>query len=81
MRYQIRGIVVLKHDGIEAHAAAKNRNSPMALVRAMLGREVPSSRHFMTFRERMDFCIIIIIFGVLVGVYVFTLFTSLPIHC
>lgn len=43
-------------------------------MRAMLGREPPSSRHYMTPHERLDFCILTLIFGVLVGVYVSILF-------
>lgn len=42
----------------------------MSLVRAMVGREPETAHAYMTRRERVDFIILTINFGALVGAYV-----------
>ncbi|KAJ3550543.1 hypothetical protein NM688_g5055 [Phlebia brevispora] len=59
------------------HAAARKNPPFMALVRAMAGLEPPTSGSYMSPRERLDFAIITLIFGVLVGVVTsFTILTD-----
>lgn len=53
---------------ILAHAATHERPSPMSLIRALAGRELKDKRSYMTVRERTDFFLLIVLFGVLVGV-------------
>lgn len=40
----------------------------MSLIRALAGRELKDKRSYMTVRERTDFFLLIVLFGVLVGV-------------
>jgi len=53
-----------------AFAATKKFQSLSPLVRAMLGQEPESSEACMSRRERVDFAIITLIFGVLVAAWV-----------
>lgn len=51
-----------------AHAATHRKPSFLSLVRALCGREKETERTYMTIRERIDFLIITLLFGVFVGV-------------
>lgn len=49
------------------------------MARALSGRATPDEYTYMTMRQRIDFAIIALVFGVLVGVYVFSpVFQLLP---
>lgn len=50
----------------------------MSLVRAIAGLEAADSPSYMSVRERIDFLIITLIFGVLFGVYVLSVSVSSP---
>lgn len=50
-----------------AYTGAQKNPTYMSLGRAMLGREQPDAPTYMTFRQRVDFAIMILDFGVLVG--------------
>ena len=53
---------------VTAFAATHKRPSMLSLVRAMSGK-LPSDRYtYMTLRQRIDFAIMTLIFGILVGV-------------
>ncbi|OCH88926.1 MFS general substrate transporter [Obba rivulosa] len=50
------------------YTGARKNPSYMSLVRAMLGKESPEASTYMTVRQRIDFSIMILNFGILVGV-------------
>lgn len=52
-----------------AYAGSKKSSSLMSLVRAMLGMQT-ATEAYMSIRERTDYAIIILIFGVLVAALV-----------
>ncbi|KAI0085553.1 major facilitator superfamily domain-containing protein [Irpex rosettiformis] len=59
------------------HSATQRKPSFLSLMRALTGREPETKRTYMTLRERLDFLIITLIFGVFVGVVTsFSILTS-----
>lgn len=63
-------VVHLAHNLITAFAAAHKHPSILDLGNAMLGR-VPRDRYtYMTMRQRLDFALIVLIFGIVVGMWV-----------
>ncbi|KAI0742681.1 MFS general substrate transporter [Daedaleopsis nitida] len=58
-------------------AATHKRPSMMSLVHAMLGKSPREDYTFMTVRQRIDFAIMLVVFGILVGVInAFTILTA-----
>ncbi|OCH88925.1 MFS general substrate transporter [Obba rivulosa] len=59
------------------YTGAQKNPTYMSLVRAMLGKEKPDASTYMTVRQRIDFSIMILDFGILVGVVnAFSLLTN-----
>ncbi|KAI0759163.1 hypothetical protein BC629DRAFT_1071779 [Irpex lacteus] len=63
------------------HSASHERPSLMSLIRALAGRESKDKRSYMTVRERVDFFLLTLIGGVLVGVVTsYSLLTAEHFH-